>query len=247
MWKCTLTVEYIAVLRVATLIFGENKMAGRTTIFAKQHGFKLIFLCTNSFNLEILPQGFVMQRLILINVNTFVAYMLNLPLNTQRPHYFSQRAGKWSLTLAHDKRLIYRAPTYIAVPLLGPHQPRYIESTLYRIILFSPNKVPLEKCIHLYSNIDMAKNKYVWGYSRIIWTFEYIIAAQTTKLTELHGIIPCIIYFITNNNQGGTSPYQWPIWFTTGATLHVFEWNHGSLMASQITSISTLCSKACSD
>ena len=33
--KCTMTIEYIAVLRVATLIFGENKMAGRTTISAK--------------------------------------------------------------------------------------------------------------------------------------------------------------------------------------------------------------------
>ena len=33
--KCTLTVEYIAVLRVATLIFGENKMAGTTAISAK--------------------------------------------------------------------------------------------------------------------------------------------------------------------------------------------------------------------
>ena len=33
--KCTMTVEYIAVLRVATLIFGENKMTGRTTISTK--------------------------------------------------------------------------------------------------------------------------------------------------------------------------------------------------------------------
>ena len=41
-WKCTLTVEYIAVLRVATLIFGENKMAGKTTISAKYMAFKLI-------------------------------------------------------------------------------------------------------------------------------------------------------------------------------------------------------------
>ena len=40
--KCTLTVEYIAVLRVATLIFGENKMAGRSTISTKTNGFMLI-------------------------------------------------------------------------------------------------------------------------------------------------------------------------------------------------------------
>ena len=61
----------------------------------------------------------------------FVAYELNLPLNTENPHYRSQRAGEWSLIWAHDSRPIYRALTYIAVPLLGPHQPRYIWSTLY--------------------------------------------------------------------------------------------------------------------
>ena len=72
-----------------------------------------------------------MQHQILINVIIFVAYVLNLPLNTQRSHSRSQRAGKGSLILAHDRRPIYRAPTYIAVPLLGPHQPRYIGLTLY--------------------------------------------------------------------------------------------------------------------
>ena len=72
-----------------------------------------------------------MQHQILINVIIFVAYVLNLPLNTQRSHSRSQGAGKWSLILAHDRRPIYRAPTYIAVPLLGPHQPRCIGLTLY--------------------------------------------------------------------------------------------------------------------
>ena len=95
--KCTLTVEYIVVLRVATLIFGENKMAGRTTISTKTHGFKLIIYAKNSENL---PNGFVMQRQILINVIMFVAYMLNLPLNTQRSHSRSQRAGKREPDLA---------------------------------------------------------------------------------------------------------------------------------------------------
>ena len=75
-----------------------------------------------------------MQHQILINVTIFVAYMLNLLLNTQRSHSRSQRAGKWSLILAHDRRPIYRAPTYIAVPLLGPHQPRYIGLTLYHAL-----------------------------------------------------------------------------------------------------------------
>ena len=72
-----------------------------------------------------------MQHQILINVIIFVAYVLNLPLNTQRSHSRSQRAAKWSLILAHDRRPIYRAPTYFAVLLLGPHQPRYIGITLY--------------------------------------------------------------------------------------------------------------------
>ena len=75
-----------------------------------------------------------MQHQILINIIIFVAYVLKLLLNTQRSHSRSQRAGKWSLILAHDRRPIYRAPTYIAVPLLGPHRPRYIGLTLYNSI-----------------------------------------------------------------------------------------------------------------
>ena len=131
--KCTLTVEYIAVLQVATLIFGENKMAGRPTISTKTNSLwlQVDYLCQDGFNSENLPNSFVMQHQILINIIIFVAYVLNLPLNTQRSHSRSQRAGKWSLILAHDRRPIYRAPTYIAVPLLGPHQPRYIGLTLY--------------------------------------------------------------------------------------------------------------------
>ena len=74
---------------------------------------------------------FVLQHHILISVITFVAYELNLPLNMEKPHYRSQLASKWSLILAHDSRPIYHALTYIAVPSFGPHQLRYIESTLY--------------------------------------------------------------------------------------------------------------------
>ena len=58
---------------------------------------QVAYLCTGGFNLEILPRGFVMQRQILINVIIFVAYMLNLPLNTQRPYHRSQRTGKLGL------------------------------------------------------------------------------------------------------------------------------------------------------
>ena len=76
----------------------------------------------------------MLQRHILMSVIIFIAYELNLPLNMEKPHYHSQGAGEWSLILAHVSRPIYRALTYIAVPLLGPHQPRYIESTLYNNI-----------------------------------------------------------------------------------------------------------------
>ena len=58
---------------------------------------QVAYSCTDGFNLEILPRGFVMQRQILINVIIFIAYMLNLPLNTQRPYHRSQRAGKLGL------------------------------------------------------------------------------------------------------------------------------------------------------
>ena len=98
-----------------------------------------------------------MQHQILINVIIFVAYVLNLPLNTQRSHSRSQRAGKWSLIFAHDRRPIYRAPTYIAVPLFGPHQPRYIGLTLYKARLIietrfensSVRRSKLEGCLIL--------------------------------------------------------------------------------------------------
>ena len=57
------------------------------------------------------PRARYFSRIILINVIIFVAYVLNLLLNTQRSHSRSQRAGKWSLILAQDRRPIYCAPT----------------------------------------------------------------------------------------------------------------------------------------
>ena len=74
-----------------------------------------------------------MQRQILINVIIFVAYVLNLPLNTQRPYHRSQRARKLGLDFGSwpVARYIVLPVIYIAVPLLGPHQPQYIGSTLY--------------------------------------------------------------------------------------------------------------------
>ena len=72
-----------------------NKMVGRTTISAKNMAL-IDYLWTDSFDSEILPCGFVMQcKVFLIHVILFTVYVLNLPLNTQRPFYRSQCAGKW--------------------------------------------------------------------------------------------------------------------------------------------------------
>ena len=92
----------------------------------------------------------------------FVAYELNLPLNMEKPHYCSQRAGEWSLIWAHDSRPIYRALTYIAVPLLGPHQPRYIRLTLYQFDL-------ILKC---WSYNGSVNGLMLFRWQSIIWTNE---------------------------------------------------------------------------
>ena len=86
--KCTQTVEYIAVLRVATLIFDENKMAGKTTISAKYMASKLIIYAQTTLIWNSTAQ-FCNARSNLINVTILVAYVLNLQVNTQRPHYRS--------------------------------------------------------------------------------------------------------------------------------------------------------------
>ena len=129
-WKCTLTVEYIAVLRVATLIFAENKMAGGTTIYAKYMASGCLF----------------MHRWLWFGNST--TRFCNATPNFDKCHYIRCLCAEFAAKhtgpitahkalenlawiLAHDSRPIYRAPTYIAVPLLGPHQPRYIWSTLY--------------------------------------------------------------------------------------------------------------------
>ena len=64
-------------------------------------------------------------------ITLLFVYMLNLWLHMQNPHYRSYRAGIRNMMLTFDSRPIYRALTYIAVPFLGPQQPRYIRLTLY--------------------------------------------------------------------------------------------------------------------
>ena len=64
-------------------------------------------------------------------ITLLFVYMLNLWLHMQNPHYRSYRAGTRNMMLTFDSRPIYRALTYIAVPFIGPQQPRYIGLTLY--------------------------------------------------------------------------------------------------------------------
>ena len=71
-----------------------------------------------------------MQDQILINVTLLIAYVLNLPLNTQRPHYHSICAGEWSLIWAHDSRLINRAHLYRGTIAWTPPTVIYREYTV---------------------------------------------------------------------------------------------------------------------
>ena len=76
-------------------------------------------------------------------------------------------AGEWSLILAHDSRPTYRALTSIAVPLLGPHQPWYIKSTLYFDLNFTTiySQISNQQSATIDSDNDLAPNKQ----QAIIW------------------------------------------------------------------------------
>ena len=128
-----------------------------------------------------------MQHQILINVIIFVAYVLNLLPNTQRSHSRSQRTGKWSLILAYDRRPIYRAPTYIVVPLLGPHQPQYIGLTLYCEVTQTPTKPHLGYSRLLYCEVTQAPTKPQLGYSCCI------VKSHRLPLNLSFAIVVCCI------------------------------------------------------
>ena len=90
------------------------------------------YLYTDGFNLEIVTCGFVMQRQILINVIIFVAFVLNLPLNTQRPYHHSQLAGKLGLDFGSwQSPDISRSHLYRGTIAWTPPTAIYIGSTLY--------------------------------------------------------------------------------------------------------------------
>ena len=74
-------------------------------------------------------------------ITLLFVYMLNLWLHMQPPLLsLISRCRTRNMMLPFDSRPIYRALTYIAVPFLGPQQPRYIGLTLYMgrsLLIFS--------------------------------------------------------------------------------------------------------------
>ena len=108
-------------------------MAGRASIGAKCIDSSLVIYA------EITLVGTLYCAVLLCNVEfrwkitLLFVYMLNLWLHMLNPHYRSYRAGTRNMMLTFGSRPIYRALTYIAVPFLGPQQPRYIGLTLYNI------------------------------------------------------------------------------------------------------------------
>ena len=134
----------------------------------------------------------------------FVAYELNLPLNMEKPHHRSQRAGEWSLIWAHDSCPIYPALTYIAVPLLGPHQPRYIGLTLYYPLWHSDTIWHHKTYVYIISNN---------GLSPVWW--------QAIAMMSSNGNI----FRITGPLCGEFTGHRWiPLTKASGAELCFFLW-----------------------
>ena len=116
----------------------------------KIHGFEFGHLRGDNLGLNIVLCSFVMQRWILIKDHTTLCLHAEFVATDAKPHYRSYHAGTRNMMLTFDKRLIYSALTYIAVPFLGPQQPLYTESTLYR-----------EHCARLWY-LQCTSNE--WGY-----------------------------------------------------------------------------------
>ena len=138
------------------------------------------------------------------------------------PHYRSKRAGEWSPILARDSHPIYRALTYIAVPLLGP---QYNESTLYTVL------VPchlwllcLSKAEELYTSLcfsfkeNMFNNSWdsMWKKTIIFLLFIWIISSSICYGHEIfwgpRGCFDLTVLSYQNTNSSAISlPYQ-TIW-----------------------------------
>ena len=107
----------------------------------KIHSFEFGHLCGDYLGLKIVLRSFDMQRWMSMKDHTalclhaeFVATHATPPLS------LISRCRTRNMMLPFDSRPIYRALTYIAVPFLGPQQPRYIGLTLYMgrsLLIFS--------------------------------------------------------------------------------------------------------------
>ena len=94
---------------------------------------------------------------------------------------------------AHDSRPIYRSLTYIAVPLLGPHQPRYIGLTLYMA-----RKTTLVSDLNMLLWILMHAGRLLTRpVSSFVWHVNYFHAQMETKFLSF---LVALNAFIINSN-----------------------------------------------
>ena len=143
----------------------------------------------------------------------FVAYELNLPLNMEKPHYRSQRAGEWSLIWAHDSRQIYRALTYITVPLLRPHQPRYIGLTLYLSQKWSDCHETKSKHINWTHGLKCDHRVWPWP-----WPWSWIFKAKY-EICSISAKSGPIATKWKAYNRLNSRPQMWPMGLTLTMTL----------------------------
>ena len=121
-------------------------MAGRTSIGAKCIVSSLVIYAEITLVWTLYCAVLLCNVEFRWNVTLLFVYMLNLWLHMQNPHYRSYRAGTRNMMLTFDRRPIYRALTYIAVPFLGPQQPRYIGLTLYLLVFYLPKFLTINVC-----------------------------------------------------------------------------------------------------
>ena len=113
----------------------SKKHGGQGIDRRKMHSFEFGHLRRDYLGLNIVLRSFVMQRWISMKDHTTLCLHAELWLHMQTPHYRSYRTGTRNMMLTFNSRPIYRALTYIAVPFLGPQQPRYIGLTLYNEVV----------------------------------------------------------------------------------------------------------------
>ena len=161
-------------------------MVGRTTISAKNMAL-IDYLWTDSFDSEILPCGFVMQcKVFLIHVILFTVYMLNLPLNTQRP-FFAHNAlendfdfGSWQtpdISCSH----LYRGIIAWTPPTAIYREYTVLETMIYS--WFSPqwfiiyHKIA-SRTSYLDAVLHILENSFLHQYDRSVAVTSYLCKFQ---------------------------------------------------------------------